>query len=126
MRTRVSAAILALASGLTLAGCGSGAMQSSTSTQSPFPVSSNSPPPLTWNTSGNLLVPFCTPTATPSNCLSDYNIRDTNTGATVTVAITATSYDPPIPTDSYQIRVNGFDGDGDPISSPYAAFPPPQ
>jgi hypothetical protein len=78
---------------------------------------------LTWNNNGNSLVPFCPSTAAPSNCISNYTIRNATTSVTVTVDITATSYGPIDLADSYEIRVNGFDGNGNPISSPYAAFP---
>jgi len=117
--TAISA--LSLALGLSMGGCGSKATQSS-SVAPNIPPTSATVPALAWKNNGNPLVPFCSST-NPINCVSSFTIRDVTTGATVTVAITASSYGPVSPGDSYEIRVDGFDGDGNPISSPYAAFP---
>lgn len=128
MKTRVGiAAISALSLSLGAGGCGSRTIQSASSPSSP---SSPSPPTASaqttafaWKDDGNSLVPVCSSTTAPINCISNFTIRDVNTGTTVTVPITANSYKPVDPSDPYEIRVDGFDGDGNPISSPYTAFP---
>ena len=122
MKLHAATAILTLAH-LSLGGCGSGPTRSSSSPPN-LPGSSAAQPMLVWKNTGNSLVPVCPSTTARSNCLSNYTIRNANTGATVTVAITATSYGPVDLASSYEIRVNGFDGKGNPISSPYVALPP--
>lgn len=131
MKVRVGAALLTLVLGLGITGCGSGPSTSSFAPPPPTGGGSTgatgSPTPLTWANDGNLSVPPC-PDIAPFDCVSNYSILDTTSGATVTVAITETSYMPPTVnlTDSYEIRVNGYDGKGDPLSSPYVAFPAAQ
>jgi hypothetical protein len=115
---KVRAAIMMLSIVLGLGGTRCGTISRSASSPG-FTGASGFSPMLTWASDGNPLVPFCTATAAPTHCVSSYR-------AIVTVAITSTSYGPVDPNNSYEIRVNGFDGKGKPISSPYAAFPASQ
>jgi hypothetical protein len=76
---------------------------------------------ISWSTDGNPLVPVCG-TAT-QNCKVNITVLDVTSGATVSLPITATSYMAPNPNDTYQVRVNGFDGQGNSISSQYEQVP---
>jgi hypothetical protein len=76
---------------------------------------------ITWSTDGNPLVPVCN--GATQNCKKDITVIDQTSGATVTVPITAVSYTAPNPNDTYAVRVNGFDGQGNSISSAYEVVP---
>lgn len=76
---------------------------------------------ITWSSDGNPSVPVCN--GATQNCKQNFTVLDQTTGATVTVPITAMSYTAPNPNDSYAVRVNGFDGQGNSISSAYEVVP---
>jgi hypothetical protein len=123
MKVRAAITLLSIALGLGGTGCGTTSNSpSSSSSSTGFTGASGGSPMLTWTSDGNPLVPLCPVTSTTTNCVSSYTIHDKTTGGMVTVKITYTSYGPVDPTHSYEIRVNGFDGNGTPISSPYAGF----
>jgi hypothetical protein len=119
MKRLVMAALVfaALAGG---AGCGS----SPASKPSSLSESGGSNPTsllITWSSDGNPLVPVCN--GATQNCKSDITVLDKTTGAEVTIPITSSSYTAPNSNDSYAVRVNGFDGQGNSIASEYEVVP---
>jgi hypothetical protein len=76
---------------------------------------------ISWTGDGNPLVPVCN--GATQNCKKDITVLDKTTGAEATVPITTLSYAAPNPNDSYAVRVNGFDGQGNSISSEYEIVP---
>jgi hypothetical protein len=80
-------------------------------------VAHHTPLLISWSSDGNPLVPVCG--AATQNCKLNFTVLDETTGATVNLPITATSYMAPNSTDIYEVRVNGFDGQGNGISSQY-------
>ena len=126
MKVRAAITMLSIALGLGGTGCGTTSSSPSSGSSSPPGFTGASGLMLTWASDGNPLVPFCPAASAPTNCVSSYTIHDKTTGDIVTVAITSASYGPVDPTNSYEMRVNGLDGNGRPISSPYVAFPASQ
>jgi hypothetical protein len=115
---RLVLAALAFAALMSGAGCGISAPKATSETSKPtLPTSLL----ISWSTDGNPLVPVCG-TAT-QNCKLNITVLDETTGATVNLPITATSYTASNPNDTYQVRVNGFDGLGNSISSTYEQVP---
>jgi hypothetical protein len=100
------------------AGCGVSVSKSMSSNMG-LPKSSTLA--ISWSTDGNPLVPVCG-TAT-QNCKSNITVLDETTGVAVSLPITATSYTASNPNDTYDVRVNGFDGEGNSISSQYEQVP---
>jgi hypothetical protein len=107
-------AVLATALLLGLAGCGGGGSMAGVS------PSAAAPKPFVWN-DGNPSVPVCGLTLT--NCKRGYTVRDLITGAVVTLPTTATSYTPLSASDTFEIRADGYDWQGLPISSAYEPAP---
>lgn len=118
MKSLVIAALMfaALAGG---AGCGT----KPASKPSSLTESGSNPTSLliSWSSDGNPLVPVCN--GATQNCKNDITVLDKTTGAEVTVPITASSYTAPNANDSYAVRVNGFDGQGNSIASEYEVVP---
>jgi hypothetical protein len=98
-------------------GCGISTTKTISSSQMSKPTSLV----ISWSSDGNPLVPVCN--GATQNCKKDITILDKTTGTEVTVAITAMNYIASNPNDSYVVRVNGFDGQGNSISSAYEAVP---
>jgi len=94
-------------------GCGSSRTSTPSSSEQPQPTSLL----ITWSSDGNPLVPVCN--GATQNCKKDLTVLDKTNGAEVTVAITASNYTAPNAGDTYAVRVNGFDGEGNSISSEY-------
>ena len=115
---RLVLAALAVAALMSGAGCGISAPKATSEISKPaLPMSLL----ISWTSDGNPLVPVCgTETL---NCKLNITVLDKTTGATVSLPINATSYTAPNPNDSYEVRVNGFDGLGNSISSTYEQVP---
>jgi hypothetical protein len=76
---------------------------------------------ISWSSDGNPLVPLCN--GRKVNCKNDITVLDKTTGQEVAVPITTLSYTISNPSDSYAVRVNGFNGRGARISSEYQMVP---
>ena len=78
---------------------------------------------ITWTGDGNPLVPICG--ADLVNCKSSLTVHDDklNTDAVLPLPVISNAYSAPNPADTYEVRVNGYNGQGLPISSPYEAVP---
>jgi hypothetical protein len=116
MKGVVLAALLCAALGVGV-GCGSNSASKSTSLEESKPT----PLLISWSSDGNPLVPVCN--GATQNCKKDITVLDKTTGVEVTVPITASSYTAPNANDSYSVRVNGFDGQGNSIASEYEVVP---
>jgi len=114
---RLALAVLMVVALVGGAGCGSSPASKSTSLSESEPTSLL----ITWSSDGNPLVPVCN--GATLNCKKDITVLDQSTGAAVTVPITSSSYTAPNPSDSYAVRINGFDGQGNSISSQYETVP---
>lgn len=96
---------LLLLTGLVLSGCHNGSTPVTTTVV------------YTWTSDGNPNVPTCGTVL--KNCLSSYTILDVTLGKTQTLSLGTFSYTAPNPNDPYELRVNGYDGQGNQISSVY-------
>jgi len=59
-----------------------------------------------------------------ANCKSSITVHDITLNTDTLLPVNYTSYPVPNPSDSYEVRVNGYDWQGLPISSPYAVPKP--
>jgi hypothetical protein len=100
---------------LALAGCGGGAK----SFAPPAVETVKMGQTVVW-IDGDPRVPFCN--GGMKNCQDHYTIHDKTTGAVSTLPITKTLFTPPT-TDLYEIRAEGYDNDGLPISSAFQTIP---
>jgi hypothetical protein len=91
-------------------------------------TNSDTPPPvvhkllITWD-DGDTGRPVC---GNPVDCKSGYTVHDKTTGKTADVPIGTLEYMAPTDLDTYEVRTNGYDNQGQPISSPYKPVPPAQ
>jgi hypothetical protein len=116
---RLFLAALAIAALMSGAGCGTSAPKATSETSKPtLPTSSLL---ISWTSDGNPLVPVCG--TTMQNCKLNITVLDKTTGTTVSLPITATSYSAPNSNDTYEVRVYGFDGQGNSISSTFEQVP---
>jgi hypothetical protein len=106
-------AVLAAALLLSLAACGTG---NGSSLNPPTAPKGNSLL-ITWSSDGNPLVPICD--ADLANCKASITVLDQTTGVATNVPIGSNAYYAPNSTDTYQVRVNGYDWKGLAISSAY-------
>jgi hypothetical protein len=90
------------------------------------PSSNNPPTPpvlpntlLQWQTNGNPGALPC-PTVSPTNCVASVVITDITTGVSYTVSPTLTSYVVPGSTDSFEVKVTGYDQNGNVLTSIFA------
>jgi hypothetical protein len=74
-----------------------------------------------WTSNGNPLVPQCG--STLKNCWSGYTVLDQNNELTMNLEPSALSFTAPNATDTYEIRVNGYDLNGQAIYSKYEVIP---
>jgi hypothetical protein len=95
-------------------GCGVTTSMKQASLEQPKPTSLL----ISWSSDGNHLVPVCN--GATQNCKKDFTVLNKTTGEEVTLPITALSYTASNPSDTYSVKVNGFDGQGNSISSSYA------
>ena len=97
-------AILAATLLLSLTHCGS--------PRAPAPFSGSQL--ITWK-DGDSLVPVCGSKLV--NCRVSFTVHNSTTDSTVTIPITQTNYMAPNSTDAFEVRTNGYDWTGAPISS---------
>ena len=92
----------------------------------PGPVTPPTPPVLqhmeiTIGSNGNPSVPPCQTKLV--DCVSSLQVLDKTTGVSYSIAPTATSYLAPGATDTFEVRVTGYDGSGTLITSTYVLVP---
>jgi|ERR1700758_1783100 hypothetical protein len=71
---------------------------------------------ITWN-DGDPLVPVCGSELV--NCKVSFTVHNRTTDSVVIIPITQTSYMAPNTADTFEVRTNGYDWTGAPISSDY-------
>jgi hypothetical protein len=76
---------------------------------------------ISWQSNGNPGVPVCG--SVLKNCWNGYTVLDMTTEKSANLDTTVVSFTAPTMTDTYEIRVNGYDLNGDPISSKYEVVP---
>lgn len=77
---------------------------------------------IAWKSNGNPGVPVCS--GAQVNCVSNVAVHDKTTGNIAVAAPTNPgSVTMPNASDSFEIETNGFDGDGQPLSSGYVPVP---